>query len=283
MDYDAKINELEKVFGSYTIEDYYCDPEMKFLHSEFAKILEMEDLDFDFFLGKQVEKLSKENNSKTKICEDESFQKLKQIAQFLNLNIYVFEELLSNDQINVKGKINLSRFNNDIKKYNKERITRDNGLQIPKNWKEIISQFIDSDIEKVGKYFYKEIENKLYQNFASTFEGQQFTFENEGFNRFEMATIIAIKKALRSGNFFKNKNKVLLDLRNGLSCEIEFKEKGKIISQKVQSKNAVISSGIVSLSDDNGRRAIGRLNKFYYFFTTDFLIKIEFVETGILR
>ncbi|SDE90020.1 hypothetical protein [Epilithonimonas hungarica] len=282
MDYDAKINELEKVFGSYTIEDYYCDPEMKFLHPDFAKILEMKDLDFDFFFSKQVENLSKENSSKTGIYGDERYKKLKVIAKFLNSDLYVFEELLSNDQINIKGKIDLSRFN-DINKYNKERITRDNGLQIPKNWKDIISQFIDSDIEKIGKYFYREIENKIYQNFASIFEGQQFTFENEGFNRFEMATIIAIKKALRSGNFFKNKNKVLLDLRNGLSCEIEFKEKGEIISQKVQGKNAVISSSIVSLSDDNGRRAIGRLNKFYYFFTKDFLIKIEFVETGILR
>lgn len=280
MDYDAKIIELEKVFGSYTIEDYYCDPEMKFLHPEFAKILEMKDLDFDFFFITQVENLSKEN--KSKISGDERYKKLKLIAKFLNLDIYVFEELLSNNQINIKGKINLSRLSN-IKTFNKERITRDNGLQIPKNWKDVISHFLDSDIEKIGKYFYEEIESKMYQNFASKFEGQIFTFGNEDFNRFEMATIIAIKKALRSGNFFKNKNKILLDLRNGLSCEIEFKEKGKIISQKVYGENAVISSNIVNLSDDNGRRVIGRLNKFYFFFTRDFLIKIEFVETGILR
>lgn len=128
-----------------------------------------------------------------------------------------------------------------------------------------------------------ETESKIYQTFASKYEGQQFAFGNEDFNRFEMATIIAIKKALRSGNFFKNKNKILLDLRNGLSCEIEFKEKGEIISQKVNGRNVVISSDIVNLSDDNGRRVIGRLNKFYYFFTKDYLIKIEFVETGILR
>lgn len=38
MDYDAKINELEKIFGSYTIEDYYCNPKIEFIISEIEKV-----------------------------------------------------------------------------------------------------------------------------------------------------------------------------------------------------------------------------------------------------
>lgn len=292
-------DELEKIISSYTIEDYYCDRNAEFLSYEIETILKETQEKYKQIIEEKVPAIVRANRIKLEKPEYHQNEKLKgskfdfkaqeyldlkDFANKLFMNFSFTEYIIDKKEVDQYGReekflerngaISKITYNHepisDVVKHYSSFFTNQN-LEVPTGWKDIISIFLESDIEKIG------IVDSDYANRS------KFTFKTEDFNFYEMASIVSIKKALAKNHYFKNNNRILLDLNNGLSCLIKFKKKGKIISRYCEGNNKVISSEIESFYDENKERSIGKLNRYYYFLINDNIILIEFIQTGILK